>query len=145
MISAGAPSASGRNSCLKWPEASSWSALERSHHTRGSSFYVCAAYKRLAQGKRISEPENSVEILMEYLRLERHRQFGASSEFPAALQRPRLLPISSPSVQEKRPWGLMSNRILKASQVYLELVYEQLHRELLKQEVDWSSSITVQS
>lgn len=62
-------------------------------------------YKRLAQGKRISEPENSVEILMEYLRPERHRQFGASSEFPAALQRPRLLPISSPSGQEKRPWG----------------------------------------
>ena len=40
-----------------------------------------AEYEKLqAQGKRISELENRVEILMEALRLERHRQFGASSE-----------------------------------------------------------------
>ena len=41
----------------------------------------CAEYERLqAQGKKISELENRVEILMDALRLERHRQFGASSE-----------------------------------------------------------------
>ena len=40
-----------------------------------------AEYEKLqAQGKRIAELENRVEILMEALRLERHRQFGASSE-----------------------------------------------------------------
>ena len=40
-----------------------------------------AEYERLqAQGKKISELENRVEILMDALRLERHRQFGASSE-----------------------------------------------------------------
>ena len=40
-----------------------------------------AEYEKFqAQGKRISELENRVEILMEALRLEQHRQFGASSE-----------------------------------------------------------------
>ncbi len=40
-----------------------------------------AEYEKFqAQGKRISELENRVEVLMEALRLERHRQFGASSE-----------------------------------------------------------------
>ena len=40
-----------------------------------------AEYEKLqAQGKRVSELESRVEVLMEALRLARHKQFGASSE-----------------------------------------------------------------
>ena len=40
-----------------------------------------AEYEKFqAQGKRISELENRVDLLMEALRLERHRKFGTSSE-----------------------------------------------------------------
>ena len=40
-----------------------------------------AEYEKFqAQGQRISELENRVEILMDALRLEHRRQFGASSE-----------------------------------------------------------------
>ena len=41
----------------------------------------CAEYEKLqAQSKRISELESRVDLLMEALRLARHKQFGASSE-----------------------------------------------------------------
>ena len=40
-----------------------------------------AEYERLqAQSKRVSELESRVDLLMEALRLSRHKQFGASSE-----------------------------------------------------------------
>ncbi|EJW97450.1 hypothetical protein EVA_14444, partial [gut metagenome] len=40
-----------------------------------------AEYEKLqAQSQRVSELESRVDLLMEALRLERHRQFGASSE-----------------------------------------------------------------
>ena len=45
-----------------------------------------AEYEKLqAQSKRVSELESRVDLLMEALRLARHKQFGASSgaaEFP---------------------------------------------------------------
>ena len=40
-----------------------------------------AEYEKLqAQSKRVSELESRVDVLMEALRLARHKQFGASSE-----------------------------------------------------------------
>ena len=40
-----------------------------------------AEYEKLqAQSRRVSELESRVDLLMEALRLERHRQFGVSSE-----------------------------------------------------------------
>ena len=40
-----------------------------------------AEYEKLqAQSKRVSELESRVDLLMEALRLSRHKQFGASSE-----------------------------------------------------------------
>ena len=56
--------------------------IEKNHTSTGEMVTISRAeYEKLqAQSKRVSELESRVDVLMEALRLARHKQFGASSE-----------------------------------------------------------------
>ena len=108
-----------------------------------------AEYERLqAQSERISELESRVDMLLEALRLARHKQFGASSEksvIPGSFATPEAIAyimtqkfvMGSPLCRQEKELNrqgvqlsrqTMSDWILRASEEYLTPVYEQPHR-----------------